>query len=119
MSGGAVINLKGELVGLTTASANAAGFDAQAGYAIPMDALGRRLVETLRQGKEFEYGFLGIRLDHGRHRTAWSMHSRAPPPARGASRPMTRSSPSARSPSRTRTSSSWRSTASRPASRSS
>jgi S1-C subfamily serine protease len=28
-----------------------------------MDALGRRLVETLRQGKEFEYGFLGIRLD--------------------------------------------------------
>ena len=63
MSGGAVINLKGELVGLTTASANAAGFDAQAGYAIPMDALGRRLVETLRQGKEFEYGFLGIRLD--------------------------------------------------------
>ena len=63
MSGGAVINLKGELVGLTTAAANAAGFDAQAGYAIPMDALGRRLVETLRQGKEFEYGFLGIRLD--------------------------------------------------------
>lgn len=63
MSGGAVINLKGELVGLTTASANAAGFDAQAGYAVPMDALGRRLVETLRQGKEFEYGFLGINLD--------------------------------------------------------
>jgi serine protease Do len=63
MSGGAVINLKGELVGLTTASANAAGFDAQAGYAVPMDALGRRLVETLRQGKEFEYGFLGIQLD--------------------------------------------------------
>ncbi len=63
MSGGAVVNLKGELVGLTTASANAAGFDAQAGYAVPMDALGRRLVETLRQGKEFEYGFLGIRLD--------------------------------------------------------
>ncbi len=63
MSGGAVINLKGELVGLTTASANAAGFDAQAGYAVPMDALGRRLVETLREGQEFEYGFLGIRLD--------------------------------------------------------
>lgn len=64
MSGGAVINLKGELVGLTTAAANAAGFDAQAGYAIPMDALGRRIVETLKQGKEYEYGFLGIKLDN-------------------------------------------------------
>jgi S1-C subfamily serine protease len=63
MSGGAVVNLKGELVGLTTAAANAAGFDAQAGYAIPMDALGRKVVETLKQGKEYEYGFLGITLD--------------------------------------------------------
>lgn len=64
MSGGAVINLKGELVGLTTGSANAAGFDAQAGYAIPMDALGRQAVEALRQGKEVEYGFLGVLLDN-------------------------------------------------------
>ena len=63
MSGGAVINLKGELVGLTTAAANAAGFDAQAGYAIPVDTLGRRVIETLKQGKEYEYGMLGIRLD--------------------------------------------------------
>jgi S1-C subfamily serine protease len=63
MSGGAVINTSGELVGLTTAAANAAGFDAQAGYAIPMDALGRKVVEALKQGKEYEYGFLGIRLD--------------------------------------------------------
>lgn len=63
MSGGAVIDMRGELVGLTTGAANAAGFDAQAGYAIPMDALGRNVVETLRQGKEYEYGFLGISLD--------------------------------------------------------
>ncbi len=63
MSGGAVINLKGELVGVTTAAASAAGFDAQAGYAIPMDAMGRRAVELLKQGREVEYGFLGIGLD--------------------------------------------------------
>jgi S1-C subfamily serine protease len=63
MSGGAVVNLKGELVGLTTSLASAAGFDAMAGYAIPMDIQGRRIVETLRQGKEYEYGFLGISLD--------------------------------------------------------
>ena len=60
MSGGAVVNLKGELVGITTTGGDPAGFDVQAGYAIPMDALGRRIVETLKQGKEFEYGFLGI-----------------------------------------------------------
>jgi serine protease Do len=62
MSGGAVINLKGELVGLTTNAANAGGFDAQAGYALPIDGLGRRAIDALKQGKEVEYGFLGVRL---------------------------------------------------------
>ena len=61
MSGGAVINLKGELVGLTTTAESPAGFDSQAGYAIPMDRLVRRVVETLKEGKEVEYGLLGIK----------------------------------------------------------
>jgi S1-C subfamily serine protease len=65
MSGGAVVNLKGELVGISTTGGNAEGFDAQAGYAIPVDEMGRRVIETLRQGKEVEYGFLGIRLGEG------------------------------------------------------
>ena len=60
MSGGAVINMKGELVGLTTMASSPAGFDAMAGYAIPMDRIGRRAVETLKEGKEIEYGLLGI-----------------------------------------------------------
>ncbi len=63
MSGGAVVNLKGELVGITTAGGDPSGFDALAGYAIPLDALGRRAVEALRVGKEVEYGFIGIGLD--------------------------------------------------------
>jgi S1-C subfamily serine protease len=62
MSGGAVVNLAGELVGITTDAASPAGFDVQAGYAIPLDALGRRIVETLREGREMEYGFMGIKL---------------------------------------------------------
>jgi serine protease Do len=71
MSGGAVVNLRGELVGVTTSLASAAGFDAMAGYAIPMDVQGRRIVEALRQGKEYEYGLLGIRLDQmGSNRVA-------------------------------------------------
>jgi serine protease Do len=60
MSGGAVINLKGELVGITTMASSPAGFDAMAGYAIPMDKLGRRAVQTLKEGREIEYGLLGI-----------------------------------------------------------
>jgi S1-C subfamily serine protease len=63
MSGGAAINLKGELVGISTNGGDAEGFDAQAGYAIPMDDLGRRAVDALREGREVEYGFLGISLD--------------------------------------------------------
>jgi len=62
MSGGAVVNMKGELVGLTTAAASPVAYDVQAGYAIPMDDLGRRISETLILGKEVEYGFLGISL---------------------------------------------------------
>jgi S1-C subfamily serine protease len=63
MSGGAVVTMKGELVGMTTAAASPVAYDVQAGYAIPMDALGRRVVDTLKEGKEVEYGFLGIGLD--------------------------------------------------------
>jgi serine protease Do len=78
MSGGAVINLKGELVGLTTTAASPAGFDSQAGYAIPMDRLGRRVVETLLQGKEVEYGLLGIHSsDYSNRVNETSPHSPA------------------------------------------
>jgi serine protease Do len=63
MSGGAVINLKGELVGLSTMASSPSGFDALAGYAIPMDKIIRRAIATLKEGKEVEYGLLGIRAD--------------------------------------------------------
>lgn len=68
MSGGAVVNMRGELVGLTTTACSPAGFDAQAGYAIPMDRIGKRLIETLKQGKEVEYGLLGIAPLEGTNR---------------------------------------------------
>ena len=63
MSGGAVINLKGELVGLTTMASSPSGFDAMAGYAIPMDKIIKRAIATLKEGKEVEYGLLGIQAD--------------------------------------------------------
>jgi S1-C subfamily serine protease len=61
-SGGALLNLKGEMVGLTTSQAAVAGFEQSAGYAIPCDELFHRVVDMLKQGKEVDYGLLGIQL---------------------------------------------------------
>ncbi len=58
--GGALINLRGDLVGLTTTTATIAGHEQPAGYAIPMNAPIRRIIDTLKQGREVEYGMLGV-----------------------------------------------------------
>ena len=68
MSGGALINLKGELIGVTTALAALAGYEKSAGYAIPIDETVRRVIDTLLKGHEVEYGFLGVSLDVGARR---------------------------------------------------
>jgi serine protease Do len=60
MSGGALLNLKGELIGLTTSLAALRGYEKSVGYAIPIDAAVRRIIEDLLQGLEVEYGFLGV-----------------------------------------------------------
>lgn len=59
-SGGPLLNLDGEMVGLCVALAATAGYEKAAGYAIPVDRTFRRVVETLKRGREVEYGFLGI-----------------------------------------------------------
>jgi S1-C subfamily serine protease len=66
-SGGALIDLKGEFVGLTSALAAVTGTDVPGGFAVPMTSGMRRIIDRLREGKEVEYGFLGIsfRLDQG------------------------------------------------------
>lgn len=60
VSGGAVIDLQGRMVGLAVAAATTAGYEAEAGYAIPVDEPFRRAVEQLRHGREVEHGFLGV-----------------------------------------------------------
>jgi S1-C subfamily serine protease len=62
-SGGAVIDLNGELIGLTTAEAALSGVDTPGGFAVPMDAGMWRIVEKLKEGKEVEYGFLGVSFE--------------------------------------------------------
>jgi serine protease Do len=59
-SGGALVNLKGEMVGLTTSLAATSGYEQAAGYAVPVDETFRRVIDTLKEGREVEYGFLGV-----------------------------------------------------------
>lgn len=59
-SGGPLLNLRGEMVGLSVALAAVSGYQSAAGYAIPVDQTFRRVVDTLKQGREVEYGFLGV-----------------------------------------------------------
>ncbi len=59
-SGGPLLDRRGRMVGLCVALAAAAGYERAAGYAIPVDATFRRVVDTLKQGREVEYGFLGV-----------------------------------------------------------
>jgi serine protease Do len=59
-SGGALLNLQGEMIGLTTSIAALDGYDRAAGYAIPMSEAILRVIDQLKQGRQPEYGFLGV-----------------------------------------------------------
>lgn len=61
-SGGALLNLQGELVGLTSSLAGIAGGETPGGFAVPLDEGMRRILDVLRRGEEVEYGFLGVYL---------------------------------------------------------
>jgi serine protease Do len=59
-TGAAVFNTDGELLGVGSSVAAVYGSEVNGGYAIPMDTNYRRVVATLKEGKEVEYGFLGV-----------------------------------------------------------
>jgi S1-C subfamily serine protease len=59
-SGGALLNLQGELVGLTTTLAAVTDQASAACEGVPIDATRKRIIEVLRTGGEVEYGFLGV-----------------------------------------------------------
>lgn len=62
--GGAVVDLSGKLVGITTTAGTLPGHESPAGYAIPMTRTFRRVVDDLKAGREVEYGLLGLRLQN-------------------------------------------------------
>ena len=59
-SGGALVNLKGEMVGLTTSLAALAGYEKPGGFAYPVDDDFRRALDELKAGRSPKYGFLGV-----------------------------------------------------------
>ncbi len=59
-SGGALVNLRGEMVGLTVALAASLGYEQSAGFAIPVDDAFLRALKILKQGREVEHAFLGV-----------------------------------------------------------
>lgn len=61
-SGGALLNLQGEMIGLITAYAGSAMSAQSASFAIPVDEHFRQALEQLKAGKSPEFGFLGIGL---------------------------------------------------------
>lgn len=63
-SGGALVNWKGELVGITTNLLAGSGQEHPAGLAIATDEFYLRVLESLKRGKQPEYGFLGIQPEN-------------------------------------------------------
>ena len=59
-SGGALVNLRGEMIGLTTSLAAVAGYESAAGYAIPIDSSTLQTIAQLRAGRQPAFGFLGV-----------------------------------------------------------
>lgn len=59
-SGAALLDLDGKLIGITTPMAAVTGAETSGGFAIPLDANYRRIIDVLAAGKEVEYGFLGV-----------------------------------------------------------
>ena len=60
-SGGALVNLDGEVVGINTWISSRSGFSAGVGFAIPMNnAVGS--VDTMIRGEPIEYGWLGVSI---------------------------------------------------------
>jgi serine protease Do len=62
-SGGALLNLQGEMVGLITSTAAIQGGETPGGFAVPLTANVRRIIDVLKRGEEVDYGFLGINPD--------------------------------------------------------
>ncbi len=61
-SGGPLMNIRGEVIGITTAISTRSGGDEGIGYAIPIDRRVKAIIDDLTQGREVQYSYLGVYL---------------------------------------------------------
>jgi serine protease Do len=62
-SGGPLVNLRGEVIGITTAISSRSGGSDGVGYAIPMSNVTRWVVDQLARGQDVDYGYIGVHLE--------------------------------------------------------
>jgi len=59
-SGGPLFDIYGRVVGINTAISTRSGRSEGVGFAVPMSARTRNIIETLMRGDEVQYGLLGV-----------------------------------------------------------
>ncbi len=59
-SGGPLLDLEGRVIGINTAISSRSGVSEGVGFAVPMTARTRTIIQALREGRKIEYGFLGV-----------------------------------------------------------
>jgi len=62
-SGGPLFNIDGEVIGVVTAIETSSGVNEGHGFAIPTDAHVRGILDTLKTGSTFRYGYLGVAVE--------------------------------------------------------
>lgn len=62
-SGGPLFNMHGELIGINTAVSTRSGSSDGVGFAIPISARTRAIIDLLADGQPIDYGYLGVRVE--------------------------------------------------------
>ena len=61
-SGGPLVNLDGQIVGVNVVISSQSGASEGVGFAVPITAETRRIIERLKRGETITYGYLGIEI---------------------------------------------------------
>jgi serine protease Do len=62
-SGGPLFDIDGRLIGVVTAIETSSGVSEGTGFAIPIDKNIRRILETLKTGQVYRYGYMGVEIN--------------------------------------------------------